>query len=132
MLVLMADVYDENAECDLSDLDKNAWYYKYVASAVQAGIVLGHDDGTFGVGEYITRQDMTVMLDRCLGDLLAEADMSELFADDAAIAEYAKDAVYSVKGAGIVNGVGANNFDPTGTATRAMAAKVICEALKLM
>ncbi len=132
MLVLAKGVYNTNAVCDLADLDRDKWYYSYVASAVEAGYVKGDQNGNFGVGQYISRQDMTVMLARAFGDILPEADTTNEFADDSSIADYAKDSVYRVKQAGIVNGVGDNMFDPNGTATRAMAAKVICMALDLM
>ena len=39
------------------------WYYGYVSGAyAAAGIIKGFDDGTFGVGLNITRQDMSVMI----------------------------------------------------------------------
>ena len=54
----------------------------------------------------------------------------ELFADDELIASYAKDAVYALKTAGIINGMGDNLFAPGGTVTRAMAAKLTAGLVK--
>ena len=47
------------------------------------------------------------------------------FTDDAHIAAYAKDAVYALQQAGIINGMGGGAFAPRETATRAAAAKVV-------
>ena len=54
---------------------------------------------------------------------------SELFADDAKIAGWAKANVYACKAAGIFNGDEKNNFNPTNTLTRAEAASIMVNAL---
>ena len=41
------------------------------------------------------------------------------------ISDYAKDAVYTMRKTGIINGVGENAFAPKQTATRAMAARMV-------
>ena len=40
LLVLAADCYDENAEATFADTDVAAWYYPYIASAQQNGLVV--------------------------------------------------------------------------------------------
>ena len=55
-----------------------------------------------------------------------------VFADDSEIAEYAKEAVYSMQKAGIINGKGDNRFAPTEYATREEAAKMIAVFLQEM
>ena len=47
------------------------------------------------------------------------------FADDSRIADYAKESINSLKVLGVVNGKENNMFDPSGSATRAEAAKII-------
>jgi len=127
MLVIAADVYDDAAECVLGDVDVNAWYYPYVASAYNSKIVNGISENTFGIGECITRQDMAVMCYRVAknADKLNKIRDSITFADDAGISDYAKEAVASLYESGGINGVGDNLFNPTGTATRAQAAVMI-------
>lgn len=56
---------------------------------------------------------------------------SQEFADSDKISEYAKEAVMSLKSAGVVNGVNDTDFAPEQNCTRAMAAKVIYTALNL-
>ena len=53
-----------------------------------------------------------------------------VFADDAEIAGWAKIAVYELKNAGVIGGVGENKFAPAGTCTRAQAAQIIYQLIK--
>ena len=124
--VLAFSYYDENAETGLSDVDSNAWYYRYVASAEKNGIIKGRGENEFGIGGNITRQEMAVMLYR----IASEKGMSfenkyTDFADYDKISEYAYDAVAYMSGAGIINGMENNTFNPDMPATRAQAAKLI-------
>ena len=124
----------ESADISFSDTQEDAWYSDYLEKAVGAGIVQGYDDGRFGVGEYITRQDMVVMITRTMDyaglSIDAKAD-GNLFTDDDSIADYAKDAVYKLKYAGIVNGVTVDAFAPNDNANRAQAAKIIFALLNI-
>lgn len=132
MLVVTFGIYDENAENVFSDIPAGDWSEKYVASAYAAGITNGNGEGTFGKGQHITRQDMVVMATRC-----AEAagykfeGEAEVFKDEEKFAEYAKESIYKMAGAKIVNGVGKGNFSPVENCTRAMAAKVCNELIKM-
>lgn len=132
MMVMALDVFDEGAVCGLRDVQTDAWYSPYVASAVNSELIFGDDAGDFGVGKSITREDMSVIIYRALekaGAVLGEAS-DEKFADDEEISDYAANAIYSLKNMRIINGVGENRFDPKGTATRAMAAKVIYKMME--
>ena len=128
MLVLALGVYDENAVCAFDDTNASDWHYKYIASAVKNGIVLGKTNSTFGTGEYLTREDVAVMLSRC-ATAAEDKDIDFAFADDENIANYAKDAVYKLYANGIINGVGENLFAPKEPCTRAMAAKLVYSAI---
>ena len=128
MAVLAANVFNPDAECEFEDVDKNQWYYRYIASGVEQGIINGVRNDQFGTGYNITRQDMAVIVYR-----LAEKkwiDISEKrayvgFDDENLIAEYAKESVSKMYSANIINGVGDNLFAPTEKATRAQAAKIL-------
>ena len=97
-----------------------------MASAYQDGIVTGIDDGRFGTGRSLTRQDAAVILNRLLpADMDTEAEAESRFADDSQIAAYAKDAVYHMKRLGILNGRADGAFVPEDSLTRAEAAKMI-------
>lgn len=115
-----------------TDCEENAWYLPYVATACRYGIVFGRDNGCFGIGEQITREDMAVMLYRTLNRLGVSAATTAGYDDDSHISDYAREAVYTVKHLGLMNGTGDNRFEPMSTATRAMAAKVVYEILKVV
>ena len=123
----------EGTDVSFTDASENAWYGEYLKKAVGAGIIKGYDDGRFGVGEFITRQDMVVMLNRTAKytGIVFETENPEKFSDDAQISDYAKEAVYLFKEAGIVNGVSDSEFSPKANANRAQAAKVIFELLNV-
>lgn len=109
-----------------SDVMRDKWYFGYVESAYNSGIISGVGDGVFAPDANISRQDMAVILFRLASfaghELSGEA---EEFADDESIASYAKNAVYSLRGAGIISGDENGSFNPNAAATRAEAAQMI-------
>ena len=123
MIVCLTESYDETAECDFEDVDKNAWYYKYIASAVKSGLIFGISDTSFGTGTDITREQIAVIANRILNKTSADAQI--IYVDDDKIGEYAKEAVYNIRKSGIMSGYEDGTFGPQRLATRAEAA-VIC------
>lgn len=116
------------AETPFEDVAVDAWYAPHVAAAYQKGLVTGVTDTMFGTGSEITREDLAVLIYRAAelrGITLKQTQEQTKFTDDADIAAYAKDAVYALQQAGIVNGTGDGVFAPRETATRAAAAKMI-------
>jgi len=128
ILVKAFDIKKGEKEATFADVVSGAWYENNVKLAASAGIVTGKGDGSFGIGEKITRQDMAVMIARAK-NLISE-NTTERFADDAEISDYAKMSVYAAKNAGIISGVGDNTFNPQGFATRAETAMVVYNAIK--
>lgn len=115
-----------------SDEQSGAWYNKYLSISHSLGIVNGFEDGSFGVGKNITREDLVTISARLLeshGKISASDDSTD-FDDNGDIAPYAQKYVASLSKIGVVNGVGNNRFSPKGTATRAEAAKIICGLLE--
>ena len=117
-----------SGETPFDDVERDAWYAPYVAAAYQNGLVAGVSDTAFGTGDAITREDLAVLIYRAAqtrGIVLKQTQERAEFTDDAHIAAYAKDAVYALQQAGIINGMGGGAFAPRETATRAAAAKVV-------
>ena len=124
---------DTNTESSVSfsDVPEDEWFTPYINAAAALGIVSGKDDGSFGVGESITRQDMAVMCTRALnavGKTLGEGSSS--FNDGDKISDYAKSAVGSMAAAGYLTGDENGSFNPTDTATRAQTAVVLYRIIK--
>ncbi len=129
MLVIAMGLEITEETTQFEDVVSDSWYEEYIKTAVENGIVSGISEYEFGIGKKITRQDMAVMIFRAL-NLDNSEDNNDKFADDADISDYAKDAVYAVKRAGIISGVGDNMFLPKTYATRAQAAKMIYVGIK--
>ncbi|MDO4541349.1 MAG: S-layer homology domain-containing protein [Bacillota bacterium] len=111
-----------------ADVEPYMYYASHVAWGVEQGITNGVSADSFDPNANITRQDMAVMIARFAKVRNIDLDLgsrSAAFGDDSEIAEYAKDAVYAMKSAGIFNGKGNNKFEPRANATRAEAAKII-------
>lgn len=77
------------------------------------GIVNGVGNGKFEPDSFLTREQAATILSRIYALYYNNADYdNKLFADDIYISDWAKQAVYTVKKFGIMNGTGDNNFSP--------------------
>ena len=127
MLMKAFELNDSSATTEFTDVKAGAWYYNSIATAQKLGIVSGKLDGSFGVKDQISRQDMAVMLYKTAKIAkinLASASVVQ-FTDKGQISEYAVEAVEAVQKAGIVSGVGDGIFAPKNKSTRAEASAII-------
>ena len=135
LLVLAMNVSLGEAVNDFTDTQDGAWYIPYISAAKREGIVQGNTDGKFGVGQQITREDMSVMAYRAAAVLDKEIpsvlEKSE-FKDNQNISDYAKDAVYTMQSAGIISGMDNGLFMPKDSASRAQAAKIIAYLMSVL
>ncbi len=133
MLVTVVGTHNANATSSLTDVGANHWATSYIATAQELGIVQGNADGTFGLGQKITRQDMAVMVYRTFALLGIDLSAgSTAFADGGDIADYAKNAVSALEKQGIINGMGDGTFAPVSNATRAQSAKIIYAMMEVL
>ena len=132
MCVTAFGIGSGNKNAEFTDVDKNAWYGRYVGILGSAGIVNGYEDGSFGVGRDITREEAAVTINRILN--ASEKDYEQIetadFKDEDDIDEYAKQSVNELKKRGIVCGNSDNMFLPHNCLTRAECAQMIYGALK--
>ncbi len=121
------DDYSNEAYDGFADVTTDKWFYSAVAWAKNNSVVSGVSDTEFGPDKNITRQELCTMLYRFIVklDITVPEVSKELFADDSDIASWSKNAVYTIKACGIVNGKTGNVFDPEGKATRAEAAQMM-------
>lgn len=127
ILVLAFNLQAKDEDKLFTDVKDTEWYYEYVKIAAQNGIINGIGDGVFGVSVELSRQDIAVMIARVLNKNEAS---EEIFNDDSEISSYAKDAVYTLKNLGVLNGTGNGNFEPKRPVTRAECAKIVYELIK--
>lgn len=124
---------DNTAKPGYDDVDEDAWYAPYIATARKNNIVYGKDNGDFGVDDPITREEMAVICARIVdAGLCDKEDIREYsgFADENTISEYAYDSIVKMYEKGIMNGLGDNMFGAKNNTTRAMAAQMIYTMIK--
>jgi len=133
---MLADAFLETnqkaSDGTFRDVPAGAWYEGYVYALYQNGALSGLEGNLFGTGYLITRQDAVVLVYRCLrlGGTVLEQDSAGLH-DFETVSDYAKEAVSSLCKAGIVNGNEAGLFQPQKSLTRAEAAKILSDAIKI-
>ena len=112
------------------DVLAGSWYDDYVIKAASNGLINGVSDTHFGIGGEITRQDMAVMLKRYLDKqgVKPTQEVTVLYADNAEISDYAREAVSFLSSLDIIEGRDNNLWCPQSPATRAEAAKAIYTA----
>ena len=129
--VLGEEVTETSA--DFIDVTDGAWYSGYVSRANAIGVVNGYEDGRFGVGDKITRQDIAVILNNALNYKAVSVQKGELnFIDNDNISDYAKEAVNVLSAMGVINGYEDGSFLPKSYATRAEAAQLIFKVLNIL
>ena len=125
-LLLDGEDAPEATTTPFSDVSADDYALNAIAYCAENGIISGFD-GEFRPSDNITRQEAASVMKNALE---LTGTTSELFADDAAIATWAKANVYACKAAGVFNGDDNNNFNPTSTLTRGEAASIMVNAMK--
>lgn len=106
----------------------------YINSAVKAGIITGYPDGTFKPEQFITREQMALMMVRAMSYANenitlngTSAQTLSRFRDASGIQD--KETVAKAVQSGIIQGITATSFQPKGNATRAQAVVMIRRVL---
>ncbi|MGF7083957.1 hypothetical protein M2148_000890 [Lachnospiraceae bacterium PF1-4] len=114
-----------------SDVADGQWYTKPILWAAQNGIVNGYQDGRFGVGDSINREQIATMLysySKFKGyDLSQSGDLS-VFPDNSKVSVYAKKSLQWAVGVGFISGTN-GKLDPQGSAVRAQCAAIMMRYL---
>lgn len=122
---------DGISEVTFSDVSIGEWYYPYVATLSDIGVLKG-EDGKFFPNREITREEAAAVIKRC-GKYLKKdfkaVRKATRFLDDADISDYAKESIEELYAAGIINGKGNGCFMPKEKLVRAEAAKLIYNLL---
>lgn len=114
-----------------TDVVDYEWYVPAIKIAVAAGIASGYDDGTFGIGRMISRQEAA----KVVGSVISAADTedkkgAETALDKGEIADWAYDYVSLMFKKGYMQGDTEGNFRPTMALTRAEAATILLNIKK--
>ena len=94
MIVKLMEYDTATDACSFTDVAEDAWYYSYVATAYEHGVIDGYGNELFGPDDNISREDMVVIFTRILGLRSGDVNSSlSNFADSSDISTYARDAV---------------------------------------
>ncbi|MDD2482212.1 MAG: S-layer homology domain-containing protein, partial [Lutispora sp.] len=120
--------FTSKVEGNFNDINITDYYYDEIAIARKLGISDGIGNNYFHPLEYITRQDMMILITRALkiDGKLKDANNIDLgkFKDSNLIAPYAKESVCTVVDKGIIIGDG-EYIKPLNNATRAETAIIL-------
>ena len=127
MIVRAFDLtYENKNPKSFVDIKEGDWCENYVNIAGSRGLVSGMPDGSFGIGQMITRQDMAVILANLLKDNnISVVVKDSAFSDFHEIDSYAETAVKTLSQLKMINGFEDNTYRPHNNMTRAEAAVVI-------
>ena len=110
---------------NFNDVAAGKYYAPYVQWAVTESLVSGTSSGYFSPDQNISREQLCTILynfTQNYGIVLAQSAPLTFFSDDAQISSWARNAVYAMQAAGIINGRENNAFAPKEGATRAEVA----------
>ena len=112
-----------------ADVKADMWYTDAILWANENGIVAGYDNGAYGVGDFITREQFATILYRYAqfkGYDTTQGGMAvREFSDYENISDYARPAMAWAVNAGIMSGNDDGTLNPQGKATRAEAATML-------
>jgi len=132
LLIVKALGLNADVEDNFDDVKPDAYYAQAVGIARKLGIAAGVGNNKFNPEEYITRQDMMVLLLRAMqtaGMELTPGSESDLdrFADKSETSSYATESIAALVRNGLVVGSG-DKLNPRDNTTRAEAAVIIYKA----
>ena len=110
-------------EIRFTDVESGDWYYKEVAKAVKSGAIKGYDDGTFKPNQFVTREQVAVILQN-LYDFEIKTDRFEI-EDLHELPIWAESSVKAILSNGIMSGYPDGTFRGSNGITRAEAAVVL-------
>lgn len=124
------EVSDKNS---FADVDDDTWYTDAVAWASDAGIITGYADKKFGPADWITREQMAVILYRYAvmkGYNTDDRANLDNYKDASKVSGFANEAMQWAVGSGIIKGkFDGTVLDPQGDATRAEGAVILSRLL---
>lgn len=127
---------EDEVELTFADVPQNEWFFDVVKTATAKGIVMGSSATEFNPNNKISREEMAVMTYRTMNAANLPLEVynkrqGQTFADAESISSFATESINNLSGLGIINGMGDGTFAPKQAVTRAMAAKIAYELLKI-
>ncbi len=108
-----------------SDIDYTYWAFKYIEAAKSSGVITGLPNKTFQADRRITRAEIAKMVISAGKFKINKSGTAFIDTAD----NWAHDYIMTARNLGIIGGYANNTFDPSRSATRAEAAKIIANSL---
>ena len=125
-LYRMSGADNVSQDITYSDVSTDMWYYDAVKWATANNIVNGVGNNKFAPEEYVTREQLAVILYRYAKEPDADTFLTiDKFDDANIVSEWAFDAVKWAYGSKILNGTSETKISPYETATRAQVATMV-------
>lgn len=121
-----------------TDVKENAWYAGSVGAAVEAGLIRGYGDQSFGPERLITREEIVVITEKAvhyaqtLNAGPANEKYKEIYSDASTVSPWAQDAMAQATEQGLIKGVSPDLLAPKQQAARAEATSIIKRFLQLI
>ncbi len=124
-LLVDENTLDNSGSTAFTDLDKNAWYYKYITYLEGLGYLKSYT-GQFKPDQKITRAEFVELVYN-MGKI--SGGSNEVSFKDVPQAHPRYNVIMAAAKAGLVNGKTKDTFDPDGDIKRSEVVKVLCIAL---
>ncbi len=115
--------HEKSFDEKFGDVTKNDWHFGYVMAAYEAGYVNGMSEISFAPNNYITREEIAVMVSRIL-NVTGNAEDVNLFADGYNVSKWAQIYVAAVNKTGIMTGDQFGQFLPKSQVNRQTVATI--------
>lgn len=117
-LVNRAFGYTKETDISFEDVTKDAWYYKDISKAIEAGYLHGYPDHTIKPQYHITRQEVAKVI-AVIKNLNKDEKSANSFIDSSSISNWSKGFVGSVLAENLMVGYPDGSFKPLHNITRA-------------
>ncbi len=124
------DLTEYDYDCDMPDVARNSYYEAAVNWGVENRITTGYVDGTFGVGDMITREQIVTFLYRYTQNVLymdvtpEDEDKAKAYPDYSNVSEFSTEPIIWAIDKGVINGK-QGKIAPQGNAQRCEIAQIM-------
>ncbi|KWU55975.1 N-acetylmuramoyl-L-alanine amidase [Bacillus mycoides] len=128
--VVMAPATSFAAEKDFPDVPKGHWSYKAITNLMSKEIIAGYDNGKFGFGDVVNREQVAALIYRALKPE-TKSEYKNPYSDISEGTTMFQKEILALTDMGIFVGDGKGTFRPKESLTRAEMAVILQKAFKL-
>ena len=122
----------------LTDIKEDAWYAGSVGAAIDAGLIRGYGNQSFGPEKVITREEIAVIAEKAvdyvqtLNTIPSSEEYKEVYSDSSTVSPWAQQAMAQATEQGLIKGVSPDLLAPKQHATRVEATSILKRFLQLI